>query len=147
MMKAAPAASLIVSEPDLLLELLIVALNAPAQFSEIDQLAEADLLRQGREPVFGRFLFALRPLDQQPLLRSVFTQAVTMSNQNPHPRKARAQPVGRTFPHLISRQAFFGNPSASSFADVSSGSPRRPLVGGLPPRFGSAPDGHTKVFD
>src|SRR6266852_4643486 len=97
MMKAAPAASLIVSEPDLLLELLIVALDAPAQFGEIDQLAEADLLRQGREPVFGRFFFALRPLDQQPLLRS--------------------------------------------------GSPRRPLVGGLPPRFGLVPDGHTKVFD
>src|SRR5713101_8286486 len=85
---------------DLLLELLIVALDAPAQFGEIDQLAEADLLRQGREPVFGRFLFALRPLDQQPLLRSVFSQAVTMSNQNAHPRKARAQPVGRTFPPL-----------------------------------------------
>src|ERR1700704_1975720 len=100
MMKAAPAASLIVSEPDLLLELLIVALDAPAQFGEIDQLAEADLLRQGREPVFGRYLFALRPLDQQPLLRSVFGQAVTMSNPNAHPRKARAQPVGRAFPPL-----------------------------------------------
>src|SRR5450631_4057731 len=138
MMKAAPAASLIVSEPDLLLELLIVALNAPAQFSEIDQLAEADLLRQGREPVFGRFLFALRPLDQQPLLRSVFSQAVTMSNQNPHPRKARAQPVGRTFPPLDLAPGFLRQ-SECAFADVSSGSPRRPLVGGLPPRFGSAP--------
>src|SRR4030081_2812827 len=61
MMKAAPAASLIVSEPDLLLELLIVALDAPAQFGEIDQLAEADLLRQGREPVFGPDLFAPLP--------------------------------------------------------------------------------------
>jgi hypothetical protein len=32
-----------VTEPDLLLELLIVPLEAPAQFGEVDELAEADV--------------------------------------------------------------------------------------------------------
>ncbi len=46
MMEAAPAASLKVTEPDLLLQLLIIALDAPAQFGEIDQTGEANILRQ-----------------------------------------------------------------------------------------------------
>ena len=37
MMEATPAAPFIVAEPDLLLEFLIVALDAPAQLGEIDQ--------------------------------------------------------------------------------------------------------------
>ena len=37
MVKASPAATFVVSEPDLLLELLVVALDAPAQLGEIDQ--------------------------------------------------------------------------------------------------------------
>ena len=37
MVEAAPAAPFEVAQPDLLFELLIVALDAPAQFGEIDQ--------------------------------------------------------------------------------------------------------------
>ena len=37
MMEATPAAPFVVTEPDLLLEFLIVALDAPAQLGEIDQ--------------------------------------------------------------------------------------------------------------
>src|ERR1700676_3125916 len=53
MVKAAPSASLVVTEPDLLLEFLIVSFDAPAQLGKIDELAEADLRRQRRQPVFG----------------------------------------------------------------------------------------------
>jgi len=41
-MEAAPSASLEVSEANLLLEFLIVALDAPAQFGGIDQIDERD---------------------------------------------------------------------------------------------------------
>ena len=45
MMEAAPAAPFEVPEPDLLLELQIVALDAPAQLGKVDELAEADIRR------------------------------------------------------------------------------------------------------
>ena len=41
MMEAAPSAAFIVTKPDLLLELLVVALDTPAQFGKIDEPAEA----------------------------------------------------------------------------------------------------------
>jgi hypothetical protein len=37
--EATPSAPFKISEPDLLLELLIIALDAPAQFGSIDQVA------------------------------------------------------------------------------------------------------------
>src|SRR6266849_638467 len=98
MMEAAPSAPFIVPEPNFLLEILIVALDAPAQFGQINQPAAADLFRQGREPVFGRRLLPLRPFDQQPLLCAVLGQPVTMSDPNTHAGKAREQPIGRPFP-------------------------------------------------
>jgi hypothetical protein len=61
--KAAPSSSFKVSETDLLLELLIVALDAPTQFGGIDQIAERDVLGKSREPIFGRFGLALGPFD------------------------------------------------------------------------------------
>src|SRR5882757_6683933 len=66
MMEATPSASFIMPEPDLLLELLIVALDAPAQLGGVNQIAECDVARQGRKPIPGRFLLPLGPLNQQP---------------------------------------------------------------------------------
>ena len=40
MMEAAPSAPLVVAETDLLLEFLIVTLDAPAHFGKIDEPAE-----------------------------------------------------------------------------------------------------------
>ena len=54
MMEAAPSAAFIVTKPDLLLELLVVALDTPAQFGKIDEPAEAKVCRQRREPILGR---------------------------------------------------------------------------------------------
>ena len=45
--ETAPPAPFEVTETDLLLEVLIVALDAPAQFREIDQLLEGGLLGKG----------------------------------------------------------------------------------------------------
>src|SRR6266849_6803610 len=59
-MEAAPSAALEMSEPHLLLEFLIVALDAPAQLGKVHQAMEGDAFGKGREPVFGRLLLAFR---------------------------------------------------------------------------------------
>src|SRR3954447_22338960 len=56
MVEAAPAAALVVPEPEFLLELLVVAFDAPPELGKFDQALEADVLRQRREPVFGGLL-------------------------------------------------------------------------------------------
>src|SRR3982751_5171059 len=74
--EAAPAAALVVPEPKFLLELLVVALDAPSELGEFDQALEGDILGQGREPVFGGLLLAFRPLDQEPFRRAQLIQPV-----------------------------------------------------------------------
>src|SRR5688500_14569594 len=94
MVEAAPAAALIVAEPEFLLEVLVVALNAPPEFGKFDQAREADLLWQHREPVLGGLLLAFRPLDQQPFRRARLLQPViAMSGSHPHPCEARDEPI------------------------------------------------------
>src|SRR5471032_1037746 len=65
--EAAPASSFEMSEPDLLFELLIIALDTPTQFGEVHELAEGNVFRQGRKPIFGRLFLPFWPFDQQPL--------------------------------------------------------------------------------
>lgn len=74
--EAAPSSPLEMPKPDLLLELLIVALDPPAQLGEVDQTAECGAFGKGREPVFGRLSLAFGPFDQQPLLRSAGGEVV-----------------------------------------------------------------------
>ena len=61
--EASPSAAFIMSKPEFLLELLIVALNAPAQLGEVDQTFEGDVLGKRGEPIFGR-LFGVAPLSR-----------------------------------------------------------------------------------
>src|SRR3954449_2174174 len=94
MVETAPAAPLVVSKPEFLLELLVVAFDAPPELGEFDQAREADLLWQGREPVLGGLLLAFRPLDQEPFRRARLVQpVVAMSGSHPHPREARGEPI------------------------------------------------------
>jgi hypothetical protein len=62
MVEAAPPTSFEVAEPHLLLELVIIALDTPAQFGDVDEAAESDVAWQGCEPVFGWLVLALGPL-------------------------------------------------------------------------------------
>src|SRR5215211_2862284 len=95
MVEAAPAAALVVPEPQFLLELLVVAFDAPPELGEFDQAREADLLWQRREPVLGGLLLAFRPLNQEPFLRARLIQPViAMSGSHPHPCETRGEPVG-----------------------------------------------------
>src|SRR5215210_1689119 len=95
MVEAAPAAALVVPKPEFLLELLVIAFDAPPELGEFDQARETNVLRQGREPVLGGFLLAFRPLDQEPFLRARFAQpVVAMSGSHPHRCEARGEPIG-----------------------------------------------------
>ena len=66
--EAAPAAPFIITKAEFLLELLIIALDPPAQLGRIDQPIKGDILWQGGKPILGRLGFVFRPLNQQPLL-------------------------------------------------------------------------------
>src|SRR3954451_18434578 len=54
MMEAAPAAPLIVSQAQFLFQILVIALDPPAQFREIDQALEGHVRWDGGQPVFDR---------------------------------------------------------------------------------------------
>ena len=104
MMKAAPAASLIMIEPQFLLEILVIPLNPPAQFGHVNQIDQGGRRRQGREPVLGRLLVTLRPLDQQPLLRMrLGPPIIAMGRAHPQRGEAPAQvtPAARAPPHRL----------------------------------------------
>jgi len=92
MMKAAPSASFIVTEPEFLLQFLIVALDPPAQLGQVNEIPQRHIRRQSGQPVFGGFRFALRPLDQTPFLRpGAGAIVVTMRRPHPHRSKTRRQ--------------------------------------------------------
>src|SRR5579862_8766399 len=65
--KAAPTAALEIAEAKLLLELLIVALDAPAQLGEPYQLLARCVERQRAQEILGWFGCTARPFNQQPL--------------------------------------------------------------------------------
>src|SRR5512134_3468758 len=65
--KASPAAALVVAEAEFLLEFLIVTLDPPAPLGRGDQILERRVGGQRREPILARLVLARRILDQQPL--------------------------------------------------------------------------------
>ena len=59
-MEAAPSSSFVMAESEFLLQFLVVPLDPPALLGEVHQPFEGNLLGQGGEPVFGRFVLRLR---------------------------------------------------------------------------------------
>jgi hypothetical protein len=97
--EAAPAAALIVAEPDLLLEVLIIAFDPPAQLGQCDQLLEGRGGSQGGEEVLGRLRLAARPFDQQPLFGPRGgPPGIPMGGANAHRRKPGSQWAGAALP-------------------------------------------------
>src|SRR5258706_15558836 len=93
-MKAAPAASLEVPQAEFLLELLIIALNAPAQFCNSHEFLDRRVSRQRAEEVSGRFELFLGPLHKQPLLfAGLVCPCCAGSTVHPYGRNARRQEV------------------------------------------------------
>src|SRR3989442_15965706 len=84
-MKASPAPAFEVIQADLLLEFLVVAFDAPAEFRQSDELFAWRVGRQSGEPGLGGGRLAARPLDDQPLhLSSAIAPLVSMSRADPH---------------------------------------------------------------
>src|SRR3954466_5992729 len=92
-MKAAPAAPLIVTKPEFLLEVLVVPLDPPAQLGGVDQGAATDGGGQRRQPVLRRFGFIRGPFDQAPFLGTRRgTLIIAMRKRDPHGGEARSEP-------------------------------------------------------
>src|SRR5436853_402693 len=153
-MEAAPSPAFEVPEPNLLLELLIIALDAPAQLSQIDEGGKIDVFRQGRQPVFDRLLLAFGPLDQQPLRRmrrGDFSSRCAGQTR----RRANREDSGAAAPsrQVIVRHARFGKPNASALTENGRCSlSRRSRFAGRPRRErfflagnGALPGAHTVV--
>src|SRR5437764_7975212 len=96
MVEAWPSASFVVPKPDLLLEILVVALDAPAHLGDVDEPAEGRALGQRCEPVFAGLFLAFGPFDQQRLLRSL-VGAPDRRSAHAHAGKARCEPLVRAF--------------------------------------------------
>src|ERR1700689_1752175 len=96
MVEASPAAPLVMSKAEFLLEFLVIALDPPAQLGQIDQPLEGDVGKVD-EPIFGRLLLARRPFDQQPFFGAQFRRGfVAGAAPPPSPGKTRGQPIGRS---------------------------------------------------
>ena len=119
MVEATPSPPFEMPEPDLLLQLLIIALDAPAQLGEIYQVAEGDILLKRREPIFCRLGLTFRPLDQQPFFRAalgkiVIAMATRIRNRAKREDNCSAEPSR----HAILCQALAGKPKASCLTEV-----------------------------
>src|SRR6266850_6430033 len=95
-MEAAPPAPLEMIEPELILELLIVALDPPAELGEAHEGRHGRRGRQGREPILRGLRVVRGPLDQQPLFGSgVRPFLIAMGGPHAYPREARAHRASR----------------------------------------------------
>lgn len=92
MMKSAPSSALIVTQSEFLLEVLVIALNAPTHMRLGHQVIEGDVLRQRRQVVLEGIGVFGRPFDQQPLLRAQARLAgVTPGMTHPYGGKASTE--------------------------------------------------------
>src|SRR6201995_1294580 len=92
MMKPAPVAALVVAKAEPLLELLVIPFDPPARLGNPHEALQRRAPGQIGEPVLGWLSLAVRPLDQQPLLRPRLSALrIAMGRADPHGRKARGQ--------------------------------------------------------
>jgi phage baseplate assembly protein gpV len=59
-----PTSTLVVAQAEVLLQILVVALDAPALMGNADLLVDRRVLRQGGQEVFARLGVAGWPLDE-----------------------------------------------------------------------------------
>ena len=90
-MEAPPASAFEVIQSQLVLQLLIVAFDPPAQHCEPNKLRARRRRRQRREPILDRRGVGPRPFDEQPLIRA-WRRSPVVAMRGPHPdrREARA---------------------------------------------------------
>lgn len=87
--KVTPASPFIMTEAELLFQVLIVALDAPAHLGHEHKLIKCRLLRGGSEKVFERLRIAIRPFNKQPFfVANCASLVVAMCGTNPYGGKA-----------------------------------------------------------
>lgn len=92
MVKPPPASAFVVPQSQFLLEVLVVALDAPAHLGFKDHALQRHLLGQCGQPILHGFAVAFGPLDEQPLLGAqLLALIVPMGSTHADPGKARAQ--------------------------------------------------------
>src|SRR5512137_2101836 len=97
MVEAPPTTALEMAKPQFLLELLVVALDAPTQLGQARQLLDGGRHGQRTQEVLGRFRFVARPLDEQPLLwRRCGASVIAMGTADTDGSEARGQRRIRT---------------------------------------------------
>ncbi|MGF6505775.1 hypothetical protein OKW26_001578 [Paraburkholderia sp. 32] len=88
-MKATPASPFITTKPELLFQVLIVALDAPAHFGHEPKLLKCCVLGGGSEKVFERLRIAIGPFNKQPFfVANGASPVVAMCGTNPYGGKA-----------------------------------------------------------
>lgn len=98
-MKASPTAPLEVPQAEFLLEVLIVALDTPAQLGQTYQFAQRCGRRQVAQEVLCRFRFLAGPFDEKPLLRTRFCAlAIPVRTTHSDSGKTSAQRRVAAFP-------------------------------------------------
>ena len=98
-MKTAPTAPFEMVQSELLLEFLIVALDAPPQFRHPHQFLERRAGRERGQKILDRLCFVLGPFDEQPFFRAQCAAlTVKMSTAHAHGGKARGQRLISAFP-------------------------------------------------
>ncbi len=91
-MQPAPVSPFIVTQAELLFQFPVVAFDAPAHLGDMHQAFNRSIDVQDREEVLQRFGIAFRPLDQQPLLRTLGTAPIiAVSATDTHGGKARRE--------------------------------------------------------
>ena len=150
MVEAAPAAAFVVAEAELLLELLVVPLDPPAQLGEGDETFQGRVGRAGWRTSIWSARARLRGHSTSSQSSGQGScRLVAMSRPDPQGREARAENAFHTLAPGDSRQAAAGSARASSRpARLMAGWRRsrfrgsaaaRPRLGGK----GSVPAGQT----
>lgn len=93
LVEAPPAPALVVAESDPLLQVLVVALDPPAELVSPDEFWERSALGLRRQPVLRRLLAPLGLLDQQPLdgVRRRSTEVAMVRSHSKRSEPARHQ--------------------------------------------------------
>jgi len=148
MVEAAPAASLVVTKPDFLLEFLIVALNAPAQLGKIDEPREADV-----PPAASRASNLVGSASLRATRSAAIPDAASpgpacyVRHERVHARSARDSQSAEPSRHFTVRQARFGKTKQRPPWPRSdqAGHDRPVLFSGLPLRLGPFGSPHQGV--
>src|SRR5207247_11315861 len=98
-------------QAELVLQFLVIALDAPTQFRQAHQLRQRRLGRHRGKPELGRRRFVAGPFDEQPLLGvRLVAVLITVGRADANTGKPRTHPATGTLPPGNSAPSVSGQP-------------------------------------